>query len=117
MDIVSEVMPENLYFQNLSQKIAQAQDLEEKLNAIRIYKKEETAKIEAQDFSGAASLPETFIKLSHLADAILEVTLGLAKSELAKNYGYPTFVDNSGNLMQGEFAIIAMGKLGGEEIH
>jgi glutamate-ammonia-ligase adenylyltransferase len=47
----------------------------------------------------------------------LDAALRLAEKDLVKTYGFPTYIDNDGNLMRAEFAVVGLGKLGGREIH
>ncbi len=101
----------------LSEEISKALSLEDQLDALRLFKKTKVQKIQQEDISQASSLPETFFKLSTLADVILSEALLLVETELHTLYGYPAFIDNDGNIARSEFAVVGMGKLGGQEIH
>ncbi len=101
----------------LSLLVAEAPDLESKLECLRIFKNEHFKEIQNKDLSAELSLPEVFRSLSEIADTVLDMALKIAEDETSKIYGYPTFIDNDGNLLRAEFAIVAMGKLGGCEVH
>lgn len=97
--------------------LVEAPDLESKLECLRIFKNDHFKKIQREDISGRKSLPEVFSELTEIADIVLSSALKLAEDETSRVYGFPTFIDNDGNLLQSEFAIVAMGKLGGREVH
>lgn len=97
--------------------ISEAPDLESKLECIRIFKNDHFKIIQAEDLAGRKKLPEVFKELSEIADIVLSTALKLAEDETSRVYGFPTFIDNDGNLLRSEFAIVAMGKLGGREVH
>src|SRR4030095_10858435 len=102
---------------DLMSRLSQAPDLETELDEIRRFKKEKVAKIQEEDVTGKKPLPQVFFELSEVADALLNVVLQLAEKDLVKTFGFPTYVDNQGNLMRSQFSVIGMGKLGGKEIH
>lgn len=97
--------------------IAEAPDLEAKLECLRIFKNAHFQRIQAADLVGQMTLPEIFAELTTVADIVLSAALGIAAEETSRSYGYPTFIDNDGNLLGAEFAVVAMGKLGGRELH
>src|SRR5262245_17401077 len=101
----------------LMDRLNQAADLETELDEIRRFKKAWVLKIQKEDVSGQKPLPDVFLGLSQVADAILNASLNLAEKDLVNTYGFPTYVDNQGNLMRAQFAVVGMGKLGGSEIH
>jgi glutamate-ammonia-ligase adenylyltransferase len=101
----------------LNPKMSQAHDLETQLDTLRLFKKQQMEKIQKEDLEGKCPLPEVFLRLSNLADTLLASALKLAMQEMIKTFGFPTFIDSDGNLMRSEFAVVAMGKLGGQEIH
>src|SRR5215471_15558858 len=92
-------------------------DLEAALDELRRFKQRWVKQIQLKDLSGAWTLPQVFLALSELADTVMGRALALAEREMEKIFGFPTFIDNDGNLLRSCFAVVGMGKLGGEEIH
>ncbi len=107
---------ENLQL-DLQEKLKSLEDLELKLDEIRSFKKDYFAKIQKEDTEEHQPLYEVFQNLSTVAQCVLQATYQIAFDTLTPIYGFPTFTDNAGNLMRAEFAIIAMGKFGGREMH
>lgn len=71
------------------------------------FRRRELLRILLRDVRGFANLPETTGELSHLADAILDVTLRRAIAHYALRHGLPS----------ASLSILAVGKLGGEELN
>jgi glutamate-ammonia-ligase adenylyltransferase len=83
-------------------------DLEDKLNSLRRYRAEEFIRIGLHDIGGELELEEVIEQLSDLADACLDGAVSVAFHEMEESHG---------QMPDGTFAIIAMGKLGGREIN
>jgi glutamate-ammonia-ligase adenylyltransferase len=62
---------------------------------------------------GGADIETSSLELSHLADAILELTLREAEAEAEERYGPPLRSDGSAS----ELVVLGMGKLGGSELN
>jgi len=97
--------------------LKEAPDLEGKLECLRIFKNAHFKAIQEADLKNQSPLPQVFRELTEIADTVLGAAFKIAEDETSKIYGYPTFIDNDGNLLRGEFAVVAMGKLGGCEVH
>ena len=106
---------ENLIL-DLRQRIDTEEELERKLDLLREFKSKHFNDIKKNEINDE-NLAEIFSKLSDLADATLTISWEMALDALSKTYGFPTFLDNDGNLLRSQFAVIGMGKLGGREIH
>ena len=91
----------------LSASLAEIDDVEGKLNALRRYKAQELIRIGLHDLGETLELQEVIRQLSDLAEACLEGGLRLALQEMEKNFG---------KVLGGKFVIFGMGKLGGKEI-
>lgn len=78
------------------------------MNVVRQFRLRELLKITLRDILRKADLLDTFIELSMLADVVTELSLGIVRCSLAEQYGAP---QNDG------FAVIALGKLGAEELN
>ena len=71
------------------------------------FRRRELLRILLRDVRGLAQLPETTGELSHLADAILDVTLARVIAHYARRHGLPS----------ASLSVLAVGKLGGEELN
>ncbi|CAF0694634.1 [protein-PII] uridylyltransferase family protein [Candidatus Methylacidithermus pantelleriae] len=80
---------------------------EDRLEALRLVRELESIRIGWWDFAGYASLEEVVEWLSNLADFCLETVYHMYWSELSQRYGKPAT----------GFAIISLGKLGGQELN
>jgi len=81
------------------------------------FKQRELLRIYARDCLGLATLAETMRELSDLADVILHYALWRMWQELVEHYGRPEVADARGRLREAEFAIVALGKLGSQELN
>lgn len=81
------------------------------------FKRREYLRITLRDVLGVATLGETTLELSQLADVLLENALRIAARKLESDYGVPQFIDVTGKVQQTRLAIFALGKLGGEELN
>jgi glutamate-ammonia-ligase adenylyltransferase len=81
------------------------------------FKRREYLRITLRDVLGLATLAETALELSHLADVLLERTLRISEQTLQNAYGTPQYHDAAGNLRATRLAILSLGKLGGQELN
>jgi glutamate-ammonia-ligase adenylyltransferase len=81
------------------------------------FKKREYVRIALRDMLGIATLGETSEEISALADVIIEEALREAASEMQKRYGLPEYQDAKGRLVEASFTVLALGKLGGNELN
>jgi [glutamine synthetase] adenylyltransferase / [glutamine synthetase]-adenylyl-L-tyrosine phosphorylase len=84
---------------------------------LRIFKYTEFLRITARDLLGIAGISETTAELSNLADAALEAAYRAGRHILDQKYGRPQCKDSGGKKSRCQFAVIAMGKLGGRELN
>jgi [glutamine synthetase] adenylyltransferase / [glutamine synthetase]-adenylyl-L-tyrosine phosphorylase len=87
--------------------IADHDDIEAQLNALRRFKTEEFIRIGLHDLGASLDLVQVLTQLSDLADACLEAALELTLAELHVRFG---------SVPDGQFAVIGGGKLGGREL-
>lgn len=78
------------------------------MKAVRQFRMREMLKIAFRDLLGKADLVETMHELSYLADVIIMQSLATVREALAGTYGRPE---------TDTFSVIALGKLGGEELN
>ncbi len=78
------------------------------MGIVRTFRLRRILKITLRDIMGKADLSDTFVDLSMLADVIIEKSLSEVRRFLSGQYGSPS--DDG-------FAVIALGKLGAEELN
>ena len=81
------------------------------------FKRREYLRITLRDILGIADLAATTLELSHLADVLLERALEAAGRELRHRFGDPQVRDAGGRLLPARFAVVGLGKLGGNELN
>ncbi len=81
------------------------------------FKRREYLRITLRDVLGLATLAETTLELSHLADVLLERALRSSEQKLRNAYGTPQFTDADGSRQAARLAILSLGKLGGQELN
>jgi glutamate-ammonia-ligase adenylyltransferase len=74
-------------------------------------------RIGLRDLLGKADLRETVSELSDLAGACLQTAYRRIDAELTKKHGRPVLIREDGTTAFAGFAVIAMGKLGGNELN
>lgn len=84
---------------------------------LAMYRRRQILRILLRDVTGLCTLAETTEELSNLADAILNVTYCHIRDELIKKHGVPCYIDADGKARPCEFSVIALGKLGGQELN
>lgn len=85
----------------------------DRYDAIRRFRRRETLRIGVRDLMGRASVEETTLELSNLADVCLQGVFNVALSQLAEQYRLPAAARQAA----AQFAVIGMGKLGGQELN
>jgi glutamate-ammonia-ligase adenylyltransferase len=105
-------LPEDLAA-DLAQALAPFETREARMRALRRVKYRHLLRIGARDLLGDADLTVTTSELAHLADACLAEALASAEAAARVAYGAP--LDATG--AETGLAVIAMGKLGGEELN
>jgi glutamate-ammonia-ligase adenylyltransferase len=81
------------------------------------FKRREYVRIMLRDVLGIAPLAETTAEISALADVLIEEALSEAEVAMRRRYGSPQHLDREGRVVQTPFAVLSLGKLGGEELN
>jgi glutamate-ammonia-ligase adenylyltransferase len=81
---------------------------EDRYNVVRHFRRREMLRIGARDLMGLATVEETTRELSDLADVCLQAVYAVAVETLAQRYRVTP---------PGGFAVIGLGKLGGQELN
>src|SRR5574337_597078 len=96
--------------------LSRARSQERVWTALRRFKMRETLRIGLQELLGNLNLTGVTQQLSLMADVALQRAYEVCRAELTRRHGEPRCVGPSGDAVCG-FAIIGMGKLGGEELN
>ncbi|MBF0124033.1 MAG: bifunctional [glutamate--ammonia ligase]-adenylyl-L-tyrosine phosphorylase/[glutamate--ammonia-ligase] adenylyltransferase [Magnetococcales bacterium] len=91
----------------LAQRLASTTTPEQRDQALHEFKSGEILRIGLRDLSGMADLAEVMVNLATVATVIVTQNLHDAYTALTARYGTPV----------AQFAIVAMGKLGGQELN
>jgi [glutamine synthetase] adenylyltransferase / [glutamine synthetase]-adenylyl-L-tyrosine phosphorylase len=81
------------------------------------FRKREYVRIALRDLLGTATLAETTAEISALSDVLIEAALGEAQKQMRSRYGIPEQLDERGRRGEAPFAVLALGKLGGNELN
>ncbi|MCE5308908.1 MAG: hypothetical protein LLG20_14815 [Acidobacteriales bacterium] len=111
-------------------RVLPAEQLEDRLEAalaadasaplaltLALFRRRQLLRIVLRDVLNIATLPETTEEISNLADAILEVSYRHLRKDMERRYGVPQQVDADGKRRACSFAVVALGKLGGQELN
>ncbi|HTV64540.1 MAG TPA: hypothetical protein VMD98_02990 [Bryocella sp.] len=81
------------------------------------FKRREYVRIMLRDVLGIATLAETTAEISALADVLIEEALREAQTQLQHRFGSPQSIDPQGRVVDARFAVLSLGKLGGNELN
>jgi [glutamine synthetase] adenylyltransferase / [glutamine synthetase]-adenylyl-L-tyrosine phosphorylase len=81
------------------------------------FRRRELLRIYLRDIRRLGTIAEITEEISHLADAILEYALRLARQEMDNRYGIPLEIDEKGKAKPAGFCVVALGKLGSNELN
>lgn len=81
------------------------------------FRRRQLLRILLRDILGLAALPDITGELSNLADSILDFAYRQIREQLAARHGEPSFEGPDGLRRSCGFAVIALGKLGGQELN
>ena len=85
--------------------------------ALRRVRAFEMLRIAARDLTGRADLEAVMRELSLLAECALHAAVTCCEVQLRRRYGTPWVETLGGERIEGEFAVIGMGKLGAHELN
>ena len=81
------------------------------------FKRREYVRIMLRDVLRIAPLAETTAEISALSDVLIEEALREAASAMQHRFGSPQHLDAEGRVADTTFAVLSMGKLGGNEVN
>ena len=81
------------------------------------FKRREYLRITLRDVLGLATLTETTLELSDLADVLIERALRVCAQRLENEFGIPQWKDAAGQIAPARLTVMSLGKLGGQELN
>jgi len=111
-DVIERSQSREQMYQELRSALEGSSDWSSRVSKLRQFKQAETLRIGLRDIMGKADFPKTWTALSDLADTCVRAAYEMARHELNGRYGIP----QAGG-RESEFAIMALGKLGGRELN
>ena len=81
------------------------------------FKKREYVRLALRDVLGIATIAETTAEISALSDVLIEEALREVEARMRNRFGEPQYQDGRGRLVEAPFAVLSLGKLGGNELN
>ncbi|HWS97025.1 MAG TPA: hypothetical protein VN620_11210 [Candidatus Methylomirabilis sp.] len=81
------------------------------------FRKREYVRILLRDVLRIAKIGEVTEEISALSDALLQEAVTAVSSQLIRRHGAPRWVDGHGRYGESRFAVVSLGKLGGNELN
>jgi [glutamine synthetase] adenylyltransferase / [glutamine synthetase]-adenylyl-L-tyrosine phosphorylase len=103
--------------ERLASMVTDMHDDKQYYHALRMFRKQGMLRIALRDLLGKADLQEIVRELTNLAEVCLQNAYARADDSLKKRYGRPMVESPEGLNSCAGFAVIAMGKLGGQELN
>jgi glutamate-ammonia-ligase adenylyltransferase len=94
-----------------------ARDYTGALGRLREFKQREMVRLAARDLGRLSDLPQTMAEISAVGDVCLGSVLQICQEQLIERFGRPFHLDPDERWQPTEFAVIGLGKLGGEELN
>ena len=116
-EVMSDPKDREIMYHELSQAVRPFNLADQKLNAVRGYKRKESLRLGLRDLLGDADLETTTRELTNLAEATLQVCYEIGADELTAKMGKPWGELPNGEKIPSTLAVIAMGKFGGYELN
>jgi len=116
LGISSTKSPEH-YLREAWQAMSQLEGDTHRLRALARFKRRELLRIGTRDLLKVSDVASTMVELSNLADAVIQCVYEVCLGGLVARHGPPRHPDASGTSRDAHFTIMAMGKLGGQELN
>ncbi len=94
-----------------------AQDYVAALTELRRFKQRELFRIAARDLARLSNVVEITRELSDVADVCLEAVFQIIRLQFTARFGRPFHQDADGHWQPTAFAVLGLGKLGGQELN
>ncbi|HEY2952844.1 MAG TPA: hypothetical protein VGK40_09685 [Verrucomicrobiae bacterium] len=95
----------------------QARDYAAAFAHLRRFKQREMLRIAARDLARLGDTPQIVREISNVADVCLGAVLQLCRQQVTERFGQPYHQDAEGRWHPTEFAVLGLGKLGGQELN
>ena len=102
---------------DISRALKSVRSHEKKLDILRAFKRKEILRIGVCDLLKLSTVEQTVASLSILAEALIQKAYQISEESLRRKYGTPFHKNRSGKKIRTGFAVLGMGKLGGEELN
>ena len=103
--------------EEIREDLSACKNLDEKMRALRIFKKRETLRIGLRDLKRDSDIPVVLEEISFLAEVCCEAARDIAWEEQRWRFGVPQVPTGDGGTRECGFLILGMGKLGGRELN
>src|SRR5581483_8045057 len=97
--------------------LLQARDYAVALSRLREFKQQEMLRIAVRDLARLANVREIIGELSSVADVCLAAVCRICEQQLIERHGQPYHQDAEGRWHPTAFAVLGLGKLGGQELN
>ncbi len=101
----------------LLEPLLKVQDFAAAFTELRRFKQRELFRIAARDLARLSNVVEITRELSDVADVCLEAVLQIVRLQLVARFGRPFHQDADGRWQPTAFAVLGLGKLGGQELN
>ncbi|MDP8262795.1 MAG: bifunctional [glutamate--ammonia ligase]-adenylyl-L-tyrosine phosphorylase/[glutamate--ammonia-ligase] adenylyltransferase [Candidatus Ancaeobacter aquaticus] len=116
-EVLSLVGDRTALISDIEESVLIFNDYDSRLNSLRRFKRREMLRIGVKDILGMSRVEETVKELSNIGDAVLTAAYRISHDVLYKKYGTPKETNSDNPERDASFAVISMGKLGGEELN
>jgi glutamate-ammonia-ligase adenylyltransferase len=100
----------------LAERIAAVSDPGDLAAVLRSFRGDELVRCGARELALGKPI-EVGAELAHLADVCFDAAIDFHRAALVERHGEPLYVDDHGAVRACQLSVIAMGKLGGEELN
>ncbi|MBV8817639.1 MAG: hypothetical protein JO022_04725, partial [Acidobacteriaceae bacterium] len=85
--------------------------------SLALFRRKQILRTLLRDVLGLTTLGEVTAELSNIADSILEISYRRIRADLVARHGRPLYRDSEGGVHECGMSVIALGKLGGQELN
>jgi [glutamine synthetase] adenylyltransferase / [glutamine synthetase]-adenylyl-L-tyrosine phosphorylase len=100
-----------------AEQLLKREEYDAALGRLRQFKQREMLRIAARDLARLGNVFEITGELSDLADVCLQAVHRLCQQQLIRRLGRPFHLDSGEDWRETSFSVIALGKLGGQELN
>ena len=116
-DLLKQPVSRGAMLSDLRREITLKMPVNEVKTILRRFRKREYVRIALRDMLEYGTLAEITQEISNVADLCLKMAFEVCNRDLQKRYGRPLYTDRNGQIQECQFAVLGMGKHGGEELN